>query len=55
MVGCCPRIIVNEKGSEFDGTYLLKESQPLEKPNENCVDTCLYKKVNEPGSEFCFR
>ena len=33
-VECCPRIVVNGKGSEFDGTYLLKDSQPLQKPNK---------------------
>ena len=52
---CCEKIIVSEKGPQFDGVYNLKDDLPNEKPHELCADNCLYDKQEEPGELFCFQ
>ena len=52
---CCKKIIVSEKGPQFDGVYNLKDDLPTEKPHEMCADNCLYNKPGEPDELFCFQ
>ena len=49
--GCCPKMtVVNSANPELNGEYLL-QGEEEEKPEEICVDGCIYTK---DGDEYCF-
>jgi len=52
---CCPLITVNSDKVEknLNGDYSLKKKQSS-KPDEICINGCVYAKPKEPENEFCF-
>jgi len=52
---CCPLITVNSDKVEknLNGDYALKKKQ-ISKPEEICINGCVYVKQKEPEKEFCF-
>ena len=51
---CVKVTVVSGKGPEMDGKYVLKEMVG-EKPNEVCVDGCIYYKDDNTEEEYCFK
>ena len=50
---CVKVTVVSGKG-EMDGKYVLKEHVG-EKPNEVCIDGCIYFKDDNLEDEYCFK
>ena len=53
-IACVKVTIVSGKGEEMDGKYILKELVG-EKPDEVCVDGCIYFKDENREDEYCFK
>ena len=53
--GCCLIRRVTNKGADYDGTYVLQNNQPTEKPDAECADTCVYTRQGHEGDDYCFR
>merc|ERR1719369_1950720 len=52
---CCPVITVNSDkvDTNLNGDYTLKKKQSS-KPDEICINGCVYIQPKEPENEFCF-
>jgi hypothetical protein len=52
---CCPFITVNVGGSNanLSGEYKLKVNTGF-KPEDICIDGCIYTKKGSPFKEYCF-
>merc|ERR1719341_2210131 len=55
--GCCLTVLVQDAEGSFEslnGEYQLKVDE-LDKPDPNCVDSCVYTRRDDPKmEEYCF-